>query len=92
MKNFYPTKITIKNPYGLEIDRFHLDYIISTANDVKTNSLNENLDFEIGIPDSFEVINPNETKIIYEYLFGKEVVITTKIVKSVLTIRLSYGK
>ena len=92
MKNFYPRKITIKNPYGLEIDRFHLDHIISTANDVKTNSLNENQDFEIGILDSFEVINPNETKIIYEYLFGKEVVITTKIVKSVLTIRLSYSK
>lgn len=84
-KNFIPKQVIINNPHSFDLQRFHLDYIIAEAINVKNNSLSK--DYEVEISKYVEILSPNKTSTRYGYSKG-DVAIDTSIKKDVMEVDL----
>lgn len=89
MKNFIPKQLIINNPSSVDITRFHLEYIIAEAINIKDNSLEK--EHTTLISDDIEIISPDKTRVFYNYR-DDEVSITTEIKKEIMEINLKLIK
>ena len=76
-------QVIINNPHNFDLTRFHLDWIIGEALNIKDNSEIE--DYEVMIAKDVEIINCNQTRVCYDYR-GATISVETRIEEDVMTI------